>query len=253
MRTPEDPGGLVPFPNDFELARLALSGDAAASREIVLAIIPQVEAFLLSRSTDSLSTEKSREIASDLPSDCLAPPARAGGERPLLELYQGLAPLRVWLTIVGHSRLKNFWRSPAYRKRGVNLEAYSEQPQAFDSAITKDSEVTELLRVALENAFARIEPAQVVYLRLVFLYGITRERIAQMLGTHASTVGREMNAAADEVKRLTLIFIKRLDPYLNIEWEDCLEICRKYPRLLHGDPVEVQCAQKKTLLANREL
>lgn len=228
MRTPEEcqPRSFVRFQSDFELARLALSGDAAASGEIALKIVPQVKEFLLSRALDQQSIEKVQEIVSDLPSDCLAP--------PLLELYQGSAPLKQWFRIVGHSRLKSFWRSPEYRRKEPNAK----ESEPIGSAIVEDPDVAVLLRVALENTFARIEPSRVVYLRLVFLHGITRECLARMLGTRASTIGREINTAAYDVERIALIFIRRLDPCLTIEWEDCLEICRKYPRLLHGDPVE---------------
>ena len=72
-------------------------------------------------------------------------------------------------------------------------------------------------------------------MRLAYLYDIKRERIARMWGCHPSTIGREITMGLETLRSRTLEYLRRADPFLKIEWRDCLEVCTIYPRLLHGD------------------
>src|SRR5260221_4264225 len=101
--------------DDLRIAQAALSGDPAAVNS-VLAELSYTLAVLLSKCTDSDSEEKAREIIEDLPGDLMAGLARDGKTVKLLEMYQGRACFRSWITDVALSPLKNLWRGTAYPK-----------------------------------------------------------------------------------------------------------------------------------------
>src|SRR5580692_11841309 len=112
--------------DDLRIARAALGGDPAAVNS-VLAELPYTLAVLLSKCTDSDSEEKAREIIEDLPADLMAGVERDGKTVKLLEMYQGRASLRSWITVVALSRLKSWWRGPGYRRRERGIEPNQDQ------------------------------------------------------------------------------------------------------------------------------
>ena len=47
--------------------------------------------------------------------------------------------------------------------------------------------------------------------------------------------GREITIGLTTLRARTLEYLRRADPFLEIEWQDCLEVCTMSPRLLYGD------------------
>src|SRR5258708_21218767 len=97
--------------DDLRIAQAALSGDPAAVNS-VLAELPYTLSVLLSKCTDSDSEERAREIIEDLPGDLMAGADRDGKTVKLLEMYQGRACLRSWITVVALSPLQSSCRRP---------------------------------------------------------------------------------------------------------------------------------------------
>jgi len=216
--------------DDLTIARAALGGDSAAVNA-VLEELPYSLAVLLSKCTDSDSEEKAREIIEDLPGDLLAGVDRDGKIVKLLEMYQGRASLRSWVTVVALSRLKSWWRGPGYRKRERGVEP--QQDQGVSSAERGDadgeahdsSDVLALLADALSDSLRSLTPRESVCLRLVYLHGIEQQRLARMFGCHAATISRDLDQTKAAIKRRLLWNLKLLDPFLEITWNDCVRLC----------------------------
>jgi RNA polymerase sigma factor (sigma-70 family) len=194
---------------------------------------PFIEAVLWRRCSDERSRQKASDIAADVISDCFGASARPRGDDRLLNLYNGRVPLKQWLATVAISRLKNWWRSGQWRfeRQADEIETVNLQTNFTAEPVLQDPEIAALLAGAVRWAFVHLEPQRAVFLRLAYLYGIKRERIARMWGCHPSTIGREITMGLATLRAHTLEYLRRTDPFLKIEWRDCLEVCG----LLHGD------------------
>jgi RNA polymerase sigma factor (sigma-70 family) len=217
--------------DDLTVARAALGGDKAAVNA-VLGELPYSLAVLLSKCTDSDSEEKAREIIEDLPGDLLAGVDRDGKTVQLLEMYQGRASLRSWLTVVALSRLKSWWRGPGYRKRERGVEPHQDQgglaAEVGDAAVREPydgSDVLALLADALNDSLRSLTPRESVCLRLVYLHSVEQQRLARMFGCHAATISRDLDQTKAAIKRRLLWNLKLIDPFLEITWEDCVKLC----------------------------
>ena len=223
---------------DLNMVREALSGDEQAAGIFVERFRPDIERYLTGRCRhgDTRSVEKAREIAADVISDCFGAKDRPRGEDVLLKLYYGQGPLNVWLRGVAHARLKSWWVSKDFGGT-VSLadgEERSEAPTVNDSPA--DPEVVKILRIALESAFREVEPYQLLFLRLVYLHGVKRDHLAKIWGCHPAKIGRDAAAALTKIRKLTVQYIKILDPSIELQWEDCQAICEHHADLLHGAP-----------------
>jgi DNA-directed RNA polymerase specialized sigma24 family protein len=230
----------VPFPGDLEIATAALSGDEEAARVFVREYLPDLESYLVSRCrfSDSKSVEKAREIAADVVSDCFGAKSRRRGEDVLLKLYHGRAPLKVWLRRVAYSRLKSWW--PSADGKCVSISTAEEPGNGKTEQVLRDPEIVDILRIALESAFDKIEPYKLLFLRLVYLHSVKRDHLAKIWGCHPAKIGRDMTAAEEQIRELTLQHIKLLYPLTELRWSDCQAICEEYPSLLHGSSFEIE-------------
>ena len=217
--------------DDLTIARAALSGDSAAVNA-VLGELPYSLSVLLSKCTDSDSEEKSREIIEDLPGDLLGGVDRDGKTVKLLEMYQGRASLRSWITVVALSRLKSWWRGPGYRKRERGVEPSQDQGASsagggygFNGDPYESSDVLALLVDALTNSLRTLTPRESVCLRLVYLHSVEQQRLARMFGCHAATISRDLDQTKAAIKRRLLWNLKLIDPFLEITWDDCVRLC----------------------------
>jgi RNA polymerase sigma factor (sigma-70 family) len=217
--------------DDLRIAQAALSGDPAAVNS-VLAELPYTLAVLLSKCSDSDSEEKAREIIEDLPGDLMAGVERDGKTVKLLQMYQGRASLRSWITVVALSRLKSWWRGPSYRKRERGIEPHQDQLTSSDDRGNSpdgeaydDSDVLALLTDALTDSLRSLVPRESVCLRLVYLHNVEQQRLARMFGCHAATISRDLDQTKASIKRRLLWNLKLLDPFLEITWDDCVRLC----------------------------
>jgi DNA-directed RNA polymerase specialized sigma24 family protein len=240
----------VSYPDDLAIAKDALSGDERAAGVFVQRFRPDLERYLAARCRrgDTRSIEKSREIAADVISDCFGAKDRPRGEDILLKLYYGQGPLNVWLRGVAHARLKSWWVSKEFGGT-VSLPDGEEGYQPFFSNNSSaDPDVVIILRIALENAFRQVEPYQLLFLRLVYLHGVKRDHLAKISGCHPTKIGRNAATALEKIRKLTVQYIKVLDPSIELQWEDCQAICEQHQDILHG-----MAAKANSQLANCKL
>jgi DNA-directed RNA polymerase specialized sigma24 family protein len=226
----------VLFLADLKLVSDALSGDEQAARVFVEQFRPDLERFLVSRCRrgDTRSVEKSREIAADVISDCFGAKTRPRGEDVLLKLYHGQGPLNVWLRDVAYARLKSWWVSKSFLGPVSLPDGKEEFEYPSPHRPSADPEIVKLLRIALESAFRQVQPYQLLFIRLVYLHGVKRDHLAKIWGCHPAKIGRETSAALGKIRKLTVQYIRVLDPGIELRWEDCQAICEQHADLLHG-------------------
>jgi DNA-directed RNA polymerase specialized sigma24 family protein len=226
----------VSYPGDLNMARGALSGDEQAARVFVDRLRPDIERYLAGhcRRGDSRSIEKSREIAADVISDCFGAKDRPRGEDMLLKLYHGQGPINVWLRGVAHARLKSWWVSKDCIRTFSIPEAEQQCERHSSRNSRADPEVVQILRIALESAFRQIEPYQLLFLRLLYLHGVKRCDLAKIWGCHPAKIGRDTAAAVQKIRKLTVQYIRVLDPSIELRWEDCQAICDQHAGFLYG-------------------
>lgn len=219
--------------SDLTLAREALSGDELAAGVFVRRFWPDLERHLVKRCRrgDGRSIEKAKEISADVISDCFGAKNRPRGEAVLLKLYHGQGPLNVWLRGVAYARLKSWWAS---REFGGTVPLPEAEVGLERQHPPADAEVVKILRIALENAFRQIEPYKLLFLRLVYLHEVRRDQIARSWSCHPAKITRDTRAAIQKIRRLTLQYVKILDPAIELRWEDCQAICDQHQAMLSG-------------------
>ncbi|MEY2563065.1 MAG: Bacteriophage protein [Verrucomicrobiota bacterium] len=207
---------------DLNFVQRVLSGNGSAAAELRRRYHGRVVAVLCARGANPTEAE---DLVADLWSDCfVAPPDK----KTLLGKYQGRCALESWLLTVATHRLVDLKRRQNFRVDVPPPERGSEdfferrpQPEKFSG----EARLLKLLREAIRNAFAKRDSESVLMLKLVHLHQLTQREIARMWGWHESKVSRALEVARQNIARDILAELKRVDPWLELQWEDFLELC----------------------------
>ena len=78
----------------------------------------------------------------------------------------------------------------------------------------------------MRRAFAACEVEELILLQLVHVHGITQREIANLWKWHESRVSRHIKRAEEKIAKLTLQSVRETDPYLELRWNDFVELCR---------------------------
>jgi RNA polymerase sigma factor (sigma-70 family) len=138
--------------------------------------------------------------------------------------------LQGWLATVATRRWIDLKRKQA---RLVELGKTASDPMETDpldrlpAAPFAESEdaLVNLLRDSLQTAFALCPPEAMVLLRLRYVHGVSQREIVRMLGWHESKVSRMLTQAMQDIAAHALREIKRRDPWLELTWQDFLDLC----------------------------
>ena len=210
---------------DWREVQRCLRGDAAALGGLRERYQGVLKGMLLARGASDTEAE---DILADLWSDAVP---GTGDRAALLEKFSGRCPLQAWLATVATRRWIDWKRRQARRvdletpdregatERGLEGMAARESGQREDALI-------ELLRASLESAFGESEPEAMVLLRLVYVHGITQRELVRMLGWHESKVSRTLSKAMQDIEARTMRGLKSRDPWLELTWQDFLELCQ---------------------------
>lgn len=220
---------------DMQVVREALAGSADACAAIRGdATAGWLESVLIKRGA---SPTEAGDIVADLMADCFG---AKEGKPPLLESYNGGGPLRGFLSRAGVNRLIDLKRRQKFQgqlpERGLDsgpTDEFDLLEGANPSELTDDA-LVDLLRDALMVAFAKCNPRDLVLMRLVTVHGVRQEAIAARFGWSQSKVSRAVNSAMTQIRRETMAEIRRADPWLELEWEDFLALCRSSTDFLVG-------------------
>jgi RNA polymerase sigma factor (sigma-70 family) len=202
-------------------------GDAEALAALRQKHDPVLVNILLARGASRTETE---DLLADLWTDCVP----GSDDRPsLLEKFSGKCSLQGWLATVATNR----WIDKKRRdSRKVDISASGsgeEEEDAFErlpgetNAFREDATV-ELLRESLRKAFARCPAEAMVLLRLVYLHGVTQREVVRMLGWSEAKVSRLLSHAMEQIERDTLGEIKKRDAWLELSWQDFLDMCQTH-------------------------
>ncbi len=236
-----------PHQEDWALVQAIVAGDAKAGDEFATRFRDSLVSWLCSKCdpNDGRSREKAVEIVDQLIAECVAGDG-ATGKPPLLQKFSGKGSLEGWLRRSSRCRLISWWRSLEYRSEQTASTLVTndsdDQPleTRFAAQANEQTEeaIAEVLRDALHYGFAKAqeeEPLGLIFLRLASLYGIQKQRLAQAWNRDPAQAGRRISKALDVIRSTAQDYVRHVDPYLELQWEDYLTVFQSYPRLMHGE------------------
>ncbi len=213
---------------DFALIEAALAGDEVAAGTIRCPETnAKLEAVLRNRGA---SDTEAKDITADLWTDCFD---SREGRRPLLEKFSGKGSLNAFLTRTALNRLIDYKRRQKFRGELPASQNMDQPGDAFDSLPGEDSpgdsedRLVGLLRDAILAAFSRIDPEKLVVLKLVKVHGLDQELAGRMWNWSQSKVSRNISAVMEEIRIATMSELKRIDPWLELRWEDFVGLCKQ--------------------------
>jgi len=170
------------------------------------------------------SVDETEELLADLWGDCVP----ANGEQPsLLDKYSGKCPVQGWLATVATRRWIDLKRKQTRRGETTRPEGGHTAMESLPAAATldRDDVLVDLLRGSLQAAFATCPAADLLMLRLVYLHGLSQREIMRMWGWSESKVSRKLSQAMQQIEQDTLANMKRKDPWLDLAWQDFVDLC----------------------------
>jgi RNA polymerase sigma factor (sigma-70 family) len=207
---------------DLNFAQSVLSANSAAAGTLRSRYHGRIVAVLCARGATATEAE---DLVADLWSDCFAAPPN---RQTLLGKYQGRCALESWLLTVATHRLIDLKRRQNFRveipaSEGSSEDFFERRPQP--ESVPREESLQKLLRVAVRNAFSRRDSESILMLKLVHVHQLTQREISRMWGWHESKVSRTLEVARESIARDILLELKRTDPWLELRWEDFLELC----------------------------
>ena len=213
-------GDEAPALADVDLVQQCIEGSEEAIGQLKKSLTPFLSKVL---SSYGASRDEIDEILAQLWGDCLV------GPRPLFHVFNGRSALKSWLTAICVNRWISLKRREAQHTRAVySLTIEAERPSSPGRSATShpDSSIIEILGPALREAFAACDVEELVLLQLVHMHGVTQREIASLWKWHESRVSRHIKRAEEKIAELTLRAVKETDPYLELGWQDFVELCR---------------------------
>ena len=208
----------APVLADVDAVQQCLEGNEEAIVELKKSLTPFLSKVLASYGA---SKDEIDEILAKLWGDCLT------GPRPLFHVFNGRSALKSWLTAISVNRWISLKRREAQHARAMqHLAIDSENSQAPSRSAQSDSSIIEILGPALRRAFAACDVEELILLQLVHVHGITQREIANLWKWHESRVSRHIKRAEEKIAKLTLQSVRETDPYLELRWNDFVELCR---------------------------
>ena len=215
---------------DLALATRALSGDEQAAKEIY-GLRPQLVSYLMSKGAPSVSIAE--DVVADFLGECFGAYERSvrATTNRRLEMYKGKGPLIAWLK-------KSCWN-----KFVDSIEPETDplpgDGDGLDSADIRPApahvEPEQIARIvaALEYAFSELEPLTLIFLRLVYLEGVSQSDVAAAFNCNDSTVSRRLDQGLAALRQSAESFQQRDAASTEIEWSDLLVICQTPPDFIY--------------------
>lgn len=220
------------YSEDLQLVERCLEGDEDSLLLIQKKFSPEVLAFVKALGA---SEAERHEIVMSLWTDCVV---GQGTRKPRLQNYRGHCPLTWWLKKVALRELIDRRRRA---RREEALEAASIVPTAAgaddfsDNLVIPhrdeaplwitDATLVEILRSALTVALSKTPNQTLVMLQLVHMNGLTQREVSRMWGWTEAKVSRSLSSGLEFISRETLNEVKRMDAWLELRWEDFIELC----------------------------
>jgi RNA polymerase sigma factor (sigma-70 family) len=217
---------------DLAFVQRVLAVDARAAAELRSRYHGKLVGVLRARGANQTEAE---DLVADLWTDCFA---AKENRATLLTKYQGRCALESWLLTVATHRLVDLKRRQNFR---VEVPSSPDSPDDFfdrrpqPEKATSEKHLLHLLRQAIQRAFATQDAEAILMLKLVHLHQLTQREIARMWGWHESKVSRTLEVTRQNVARVILAELKKVDPWLELRWEDFVELCASSADVFNGE------------------
>ncbi len=206
---------------DLLFAQRCLKGDTSSLRDLQSTYARGIVTYLLSVGATS---EEASGVVESLWGDLMG---AANSEFPRFARYDGKSALQTWLNTVAFNGLLTFKRVEKRRARRflgsedlADIEDFVFAPDDIEAPLLL------LIREAIEFAFAACPAEGFVMLHLEHIDRLDRDELSLLFGRSASTISRTLDAAREDVSQAALVFIRERDPWLELRWEDFVDLCR---------------------------
>lgn len=155
--------------------------------------------------------------------------------KSLLAKYRGRSSLRNWFASVAIHRLYDVRRKQRPWLMSSHCSEDGEMPFApldrrlFDLEPVREGSLTSLLRESLQAGFSQCDPCVLLMLRLVYVHDLTQREVGRMWAWHEAKVSRALTMAMAEIAAVTLRHLKRMDPGIELTWQDFVDLCETEP------------------------
>jgi len=226
------------FPDQLALIAAALDGDEKATAMIRCdEANRRITAMVIQRGA---SPTEADEIVADIWSEAFK---GWKGKKPLLARFDGKGNIVSFLGRCALNRLIDQKRRARFRGDLPGSDEKSgESNGPVDTFDTLEGDVghygevddnlVDLLRDSLIHAMAHCPPQTLLIMKLVSLHGVQQKTISDMWGWSHSKVSRALTAATDDLRDGALAEIKRVDPWLEIQWSDIVKLCAQSSQFL---------------------
>ena len=205
---------------DFSLVEKCLGHDREALALLQASYRAPVSAFLIKAGA---SGAEAQETVDMLWGDLLSPAATG---RIRLGRYDGSCALLTWLNTVALNALLTRKRTDGRREHRFPSRDAGDFAEPSSEDGHSETPLIELIREAVEFAFQNIPAEDFVLLQLEYCDQLEREDLARMFGCSKSTVSRRLESARISVAEGTMAQVRARDPWLELRWEDFLELCQ---------------------------
>ena len=198
-----------------------LQGDPEALGRLREKCHSSVLAILISRGASKTEAE---DLLADLWSDCVP---GADDKPSLLEKFSGKSKLLGWLSTVATRRWIDFKRRQMRTATPSNQGENNDLPDdaAAEARLPTDDALVEILRHSLQNAFASCPAETLILLQLRYMHNLSQRELVRMVGYHESKISRMLSSSMEDIRTATLAEIRKSDPWLQLSWEDLLDLC----------------------------
>jgi len=201
-----------------ELIRQVLDGRADALEALKNQVDPITRPRLLIRGA---SEDEVNEVLAAIWASVI--PDNTG--KSLLTTFKGRGNLAAWFSTVAWHRWLDWKRKDQVRARWVQAEQSNEDLSGAAEPFIAETVILALLQHSLKRAFEQCDAESLVLLRLVHLHGLSQRQLAAIWGMPEYALSRRLRRAMDQISRATLEEIRQTDPWLDLKWEDFLELC----------------------------
>jgi hypothetical protein len=81
------------------------------------------------------------------------------------------------------------------------------------------------MRGAVETAFQKCDAEDFVLVQLAHANGLLGRELAVMYSCSEAKISRDLERARRSISAATLDYVREQDPWLELQWEDFLELC----------------------------
>jgi RNA polymerase sigma factor (sigma-70 family) len=218
----------LPHPDDFHLAQECLEQKHSALAYFQNNYREPLMAFLLH---SGASFDEASEVINDLWADCLA---TQPDSRPRLHRYNGMCALQTWLNtvalnnLVTRKRRTQRWQKLIPDRLPAAEDDEDAAPNGGSTQISEPEQapLLEIMRHAVDYAFQTCNAEDFVLLQLAYCDELKVRELATMFRCDGGTISRRLDKAQRGINAATMAHIKQRDPWLDLKWDDFVELCR---------------------------